>query len=100
MFVRYFVELSLPFPEVEEGLLRSPLEWVPGLAREAHARGEVLLAEVGFGPPGRRIEKGSRSSLADPNASAPRPWFRCPGGPPGPGLCSPSSKLTWSWPPS
>ena len=66
MFVRYFVELSLPFPEVEEGLLRSPLEWVPGLAREAHARGEVLLAEVGFGPPGRRIERGVEIKLGRP----------------------------------
>ncbi len=66
MFVRYFVELSLPFPEVEEGLLRSPLEWVPGLAREAQARGEVLLAEVGFGPPGRRMEKGVEIKLGRP----------------------------------
>jgi hypothetical protein len=48
MFVRYFLDLPLPFGEVEARLLESPGSWVPGLAREAEDRGERLLAEVGF----------------------------------------------------
>jgi len=48
MFIRYFLDLPLPFAEVQEKLLASPQVWVPGLARDAEARGERLLAEVGF----------------------------------------------------
>jgi hypothetical protein len=48
MFLRYFVDLPLPFGEVEARLLDHPASWVPGLAREAEDRGERLLAEVGF----------------------------------------------------
>jgi hypothetical protein len=42
MFVRYFVELSLPFPEVEEGLLRVPWSGCQG----SHVR--LAMPEVGF----------------------------------------------------
>ena len=66
MFIRYFVEIPIPFPEVEERLLRSPEAWVPGLARDAEARGEALLAEVGFGPPGARLEKQVHIELGPP----------------------------------
>jgi hypothetical protein len=57
VFARYFIELPLPAPEVEVVLFRSPEEWIPGLARDADARGEQFLADVGFGPKGLRIEK-------------------------------------------
>jgi len=66
MFVRYYLELALPFEEVENTLLREPQDWVPGLAEAAEARGEVLLAEVGFGPPGRRLEKRVQIELGRP----------------------------------
>jgi hypothetical protein len=49
MFARYFVELPLPADRLERALLASPEAWLPGLAVEAHAHGERLLAEVGFG---------------------------------------------------
>lgn len=48
MFIRYFVDLPLPFEEVRETFLASPETWVPGLARDAEDRGERLLSEVGF----------------------------------------------------
>jgi len=49
MFARYFVELPLPADRLERALMASPEAWLPGLAVEAHARGERLLADVGFG---------------------------------------------------
>lgn len=63
MFVRYYLELARPFEEVEAALLHSPENWVPGLANEAEAQGRRLLAEVGFGPDGRRLEKQVRIDL-------------------------------------
>ena len=57
MFVRAFTDVPVPFQEAEEALLRTPETWVPGLAVDADARGERLLAEVGVGRPGHRIEK-------------------------------------------
>jgi hypothetical protein len=66
MFVRYYLELALPFEEVERTLLRSPQDWVPGLAQDAQAKGQLLLAEVGFGPPGRRVEKRVQIELGSP----------------------------------
>lgn len=66
MFVRYFVEVPLPFEQAEGLLLDSPGRWVPGLARGAHARGERLLAEVGFGGAGRRVVKRVEIELGRP----------------------------------
>jgi hypothetical protein len=63
MFVRYYVELPVACDDVEEALLASPGDWVPGLAGEAEVRGQRLLAEVGFGPPSRRLEKQVRIDL-------------------------------------
>jgi hypothetical protein len=57
MFVRYYVEIPLSFETAERLLLQSPKAWLPGVAGDANARGESLLAEVGFGSPGRRVEK-------------------------------------------
>ncbi len=66
MFIRYFLELQLPFDDVEGALLLAPDEWVPGLASDAEDRGERLLAEVGFGTDGRRIEKQVELELEEP----------------------------------
>lgn len=66
MFVRYYLELPLPFEQVESAVLRTPEEWVPGLARGAGDRAEVLLGEVGFGAPGRRVEKQVQIELGPP----------------------------------
>lgn len=67
MFIRYFVELQLSFADVEARLLMAPEAWVPGLARDAEARGERLLAEVGFWVDGeRRVEKEIEIELGTP----------------------------------
>lgn len=57
MFLRYFVEISLPFAQVEEALLRSPQVWLPGLAEGANGHGTRLMADLGLGSPKRRLTK-------------------------------------------
>jgi hypothetical protein len=66
MFLRYYLELSLPFEKAEATLLNSAHTWVSGLAQDAEERGGALLAEVGFGPPGRRMEKRVQIQLGSP----------------------------------
>lgn len=57
MFLRYFLDLAVPFEDVEASLLDEPDTWVPGLLRDAEDRGERLLADVGFVFETRRIDK-------------------------------------------
>jgi hypothetical protein len=66
MFVRYYVELAMPIEEAERRLLDSPGDWVPGLAREAGARGDALLGEVGFGEGRLRVAKAVHIELRPP----------------------------------
>jgi hypothetical protein len=49
MFARYFVELPIDPQRVERALTDAPAHWLGGLAREAHHRGDTMLAQVGFG---------------------------------------------------
>lgn len=50
MFARYFVELPVGSQRVEAALVAATADdWLPGIARDANHRGDVLLAEVGFG---------------------------------------------------
>jgi hypothetical protein len=49
MFARYFVELPIAPHVVERVLSEDPALWLPHLAEHATRRGDVLLAEVGFG---------------------------------------------------
>jgi hypothetical protein len=50
MFARYFVELPVGADRVEDVLTDATSDdWLPGIARDANHRGDVLLAEVGFG---------------------------------------------------
>lgn len=50
MFARYFVELPVGADRVEEVLTDATADdWLPGIARDANHRGDVLLADVGFG---------------------------------------------------
>jgi hypothetical protein len=49
MFARYFVELPIPPEDVERAVSRDPRGWLPGLAEQANLKGDLLLAEVGFG---------------------------------------------------
>jgi len=66
MFARYYLELPLPFEEVENTLLNRPQDWVPGLAEGAEERSDRLLAEVGFGSLGRRVGKRVEIELGRP----------------------------------
>jgi hypothetical protein len=66
MKVESFIELPFPVRRVEQALLRSPETWVLKLARQAGRRGELLLSEVGFGPPGRGLRKSVLIELARP----------------------------------
>lgn len=68
MFVRYYLELPMPFEEAERALLTEPHAWVPGLARDAEHRSEGLLAEVGFHlAEDRRIGKRVEIELGTPH---------------------------------
>jgi hypothetical protein len=66
MFVRYYLDLPVPFAQAEAALLADPADWVPGLLREAGDRGERLLTEVGFETDVRRIEKEVEIGIGDP----------------------------------
>lgn len=66
MFVRYYLDLPVPFDEAESALLEEPAEWVPGLLRDAEGRGQRLLAEVGFALETRRVEKEVEISVGTP----------------------------------
>ncbi len=65
MFLRYFVELALPFETVDAELLGLPEEGIAGVARDANDRGERLMAEVGFGPQNRRVQKQVRIEVGE-----------------------------------
>ena len=49
MFVRYFMDMDVPFAEANEALLADPASWLPDLARETDQEGVHLLTSVGFG---------------------------------------------------
>ena len=49
MFVRYFMDLAVPFEEAEAALLADPSAWLPGLVEETDAEGVHRLTSVGFG---------------------------------------------------
>ncbi len=72
MFVRYYVELSFPYPGVARAMAALPEAWLAEMAREANVRGETLLLEhsvlldgdlagnrmqVAIGPAGREPER-------------------------------------------
>jgi hypothetical protein len=66
MFIRYFLDLPLPFEDVEGRLLAAPEVWVPGLAREAEDGGAHLLVEVGFPVDDHRVGKEVQIELGTP----------------------------------
>jgi len=66
MFVRYYIELSLPVVKVEQALVGSPAGWLSAVAGEAQARGDGLLGEVGVGSLGARLRRQVRIQLGEP----------------------------------
>lgn len=65
MFVRYYLDLELPFVDVETAFLCDPAAWLPGVAAAADEQGDRLLAEVGFGAQ-HRIEKRIEIQVGEP----------------------------------
>ena len=69
MFIRYYLDLAVPFEDVERALLSEPTTWVPGIARDAEAGGQRLLAEVGFDVgASRRVDKEVEIEIGEPYA--------------------------------
>jgi hypothetical protein len=67
MFIRYFLDLPVPFEALEPALLTEPEAWLPGLARDAESRGERLLAEVGFAvDEAHRLDKRVEVGFGEP----------------------------------
>jgi len=74
MFARYFVELPISREEVERALSRDPRLWLPGLAERATHRGDLLLADVGFGE-AVRIKRTVVVELGEPVRSGSKTVF-------------------------
>ena len=67
MFIRYYLDLRIPFEEAEASLLAEPATWVPGLALDAEEGGQRLLAEVGFDvDAARRVDKEVAIEIGEP----------------------------------
>lgn len=68
MFIRYFLDLPVPFESLEAALVSEPETWLPGLARDAESRGERLLAEVGFAvDDAHRLDKRVEIGFGEPH---------------------------------
>src|ERR1700737_1656648 len=94
MFIRYYVELAHPMPNLEKALLQAPSSWLPGLAESADERGQRLLAAVGFPVDGPRIVKKVSIRIGDPVRSS-APGYRFRGRPPVQAGSSLYSMVTW-----
>ena len=75
VFVRYFVELAHPMPNLERSLIEAPSSWLPNLAERADERGQRLLTEVGFPMDGHRIVKKVLITMGDAVRSPARTWI-------------------------
>src|SRR5438552_6466177 len=100
MFLRAYVELHLPIAKVEEALLRTPAEWIPGLASSAEEHGDQLLAEVGFLLAHFSLANAWRSSWAQRFAHLAALGCPSAGGPRGRAASSRRWKVSWRWRPS
>ena len=65
MFVRYFMDLDVPFAEAEAALLADPATWLPGLVEETDEAGVHRLTSVGFGL-GLHIRKRVEVEVEEP----------------------------------
>jgi hypothetical protein len=80
MFIRYYLDLAIPFEDVESALLTQPDAWVPGLALAADDHGERLLVEVGFAVDDEhRVDKQVQVEFGEPyripnKAALPMSW--------------------------
>lgn len=65
MFVRYFVELPLPFERAQQVIDDAPGQWVTQAARAANASAQSLLVEVGL-QPDSEVEQWLTLDVGDP----------------------------------
>jgi hypothetical protein len=66
MFLRYYLELLIPFERAEEALIAIPRSLAGELLQEAGDQAERLLAEVGFNVAARRIKRQVTIAFRDP----------------------------------
>jgi hypothetical protein len=66
MFIRYYMEVTLPAGQVEHALLDSPADWLSTLAGSAQRRGDHLLTDVGVGPLGPRLGRRVTIQVGQP----------------------------------
>jgi len=90
MFIRYFLELSVPRLQVVEALMLDPQTWLPEIAAGSTERGDALLvtARIVGGPPARRpvaLEFGTPLYLQH-KTILPMRWIPQAGGGPFPAL--------------
>ena len=81
MFIRYYLELAVPFDERRAGRC-SPIRQVVGpraRPRDARTAAQRLLAEVGFDVDDTRVDKEVEIELGDPYGSPRRRSCRSPG---------------------
>lgn len=57
MFIRSYVEVALPFAEVEATLLRMPGRWLSAAAIDADEWGASLLSKIGVGSRGAGLSR-------------------------------------------
>lgn len=75
MFVRYYVELGLPLPQVQDALLHAPQDWIPGLVFDAETHGESMVGEFDFGPVQKRVQIELRDPIFFPSRTVlPMAW--------------------------
>jgi hypothetical protein len=75
VFIRYYVELAHPMPELERSLLDVRSSAITNLAEDSDVRGQRLLTDVGFPMDGRRIVKRVSITIGDPIRSSARTWI-------------------------
>lgn len=66
MFLRYYVELPMPFARAERALIAIPGSGLGALVEETGDQAERLLAEVGFTVADRRIEREVAIAFREP----------------------------------
>src|SRR4029450_5539391 len=66
IFLRYYIELSLPVANVQRALAGAPAGWLAAMAGEAQARGDGLLGEVGVWPLGARLRRQVKIKVGEP----------------------------------
>jgi hypothetical protein len=66
MFLRYYLELAMPFGPAEQALMAIPTSGLGALVESTGNRAERLLAEVGFTLADRRIEREVAIAFREP----------------------------------